>query len=88
MYLKAIEFASEEQKAQLLHFFCVQPEVNGDKIIAVKEIFNATGASEATQKAIQGFTLKAFKTLKKIKISEDKKAILKTFGENLMSRNV
>ena len=87
LYLKAIEFASDEQKAQLLHFFSIQPEDNLEKINSVKEIFNATGASEVTQKAIQGFTTKAFKTLKKIDVSEDKKAILKAFGENLMERN-
>ena len=88
LYLKAIEFSSEEQREQLLHFFSIQSEDNLYKINSVKEIFNVTGASEATQKAIQGFTLKAFKTLKKMKISEDKKAILKAFGENLMDRKV
>jgi len=88
LYLKAIEFSKPEEKEQLLHLFSIQPEDNLDKINAVKQIFNATGASEATQKAIQGFTLKAFKILKKIEISKDKKAILKSFGENLMNRNV
>jgi len=88
LYLKAIEFSKPEEKEQLLHLFSIQPEDNLDKINTVKQIFNATGASEATQKAIQGFTLKAFKILKKIEISKDKKAILKSFGENLMNRNV
>ena len=87
LYLKAIEFAQPEEREQLLHFFSIQPEDNLDKINSVKEIFNSTGASAATQKAIQGFTLKAFKTLKKLEISEDKKAMLKDFGENLMNRN-
>ena len=87
LYLKALEFSSPEQKEQLLHLFSIQPEDNSDKINIVKEIFNASGASEATQKAIQDFTLKAFETLEKIDISEDKKALLKDFGENLMSRN-
>ena len=88
LYLKAIEFSNPEEKEQLLHLFSIQLEDNLDKINSVKEIFNASGASEATQKAIQGFTLKAFKTLKKMNISKDKKAILKTFGENLMDRKV
>jgi geranylgeranyl diphosphate synthase type II len=88
LYLKAVEFSKPEEKEQLLHLFSIQPEDNLDKINAVKEIFNASGASEATQKAIQGFTLKAFKTLKKMNISKDKKAILKSFGENLMDRKV
>jgi geranylgeranyl diphosphate synthase type II len=88
LYLKAIEFSRPEEKEKLLHLFSIQPEDNLDKINSVKEIFNATGASEATQKAIQGFTLKAFKTLKKMEISKEKKAILKSFGENLMDRKV
>jgi geranylgeranyl diphosphate synthase type II len=88
LYLRAIEFSKPEEKEQLLHLFSIQPKDNLDKINTVKEIFNATGASDATQKAIQGFTLKAFKTLKKMEISKEKKAILKSFGENLMSRKV
>ncbi len=88
LYLKAIEFSKPEEKQQLLHYFSIQPEDNLDKINAVREIFNATGASVATQKSIQDFTLKAFETLEKMNISEDKKAVLRSFGENLMERKV
>ena len=88
LYLKATEFATANEKEQLLHLFSIQPSDNTDKINSVKEIFDQTGASEATQKAIQNFTLKAFETLEKMNIGTDKKAILKAFGENLMRRNV
>lgn len=88
LYLKAIEFASAEEKEQLLHLFSLQLVENVDKIIAVKQIFDTTGASEATQIAIQNFTSKAFETLFKMNISEDKKAMLTNFGENLMKRKV
>ncbi len=88
LYLKAIEFSKKEEKEQLLHLFSIHLDDNFEKIKSVKEIFNSTGASNANQKAIQNFTLKAFKTLKKMNISEDKKAILKAFGENLMGRKV
>ncbi|MDD5151308.1 MAG: polyprenyl synthetase family protein [Flavobacterium sp.] len=88
LYLKAIEFSKPEERIQLLDLFSIQPEDNSEKINAVKEIFNSTGASDANQKAIHDFTLKAFETLEKINISEDKKAILKAFGENLMERKV
>ena len=88
LYLKAIEFSKPEEKEQLLHYFSIQPKDNLDKINAVKEIFNATGASVATQKSIQDYTLKAFETLDRINIPEDKKAVLKAFGENLMERKV
>lgn len=88
LYLKAIEFAKPEEKEQLLHLFSIQPKDNTEKIDSVKEIFNATKASEATQSAIQDYTFKAFETLEKMGIDSDKKEILRSFGENLMMRNV
>ncbi|MCG2610146.1 polyprenyl synthetase family protein [Flavobacterium sp. SM15] len=88
LYLKAVEFAQEDIKEQLLHLFSIHPNNNSDKIASVKTIFNQTGASEATQQAIREYTFKAFETLEKMQIDHDKKAVLKTFGEHLMSRNV
>ncbi|WP_281336977.1 polyprenyl synthetase family protein [Flavobacterium eburneipallidum] len=86
LYLKAIEFSNPTQKEQLTQLFSTKQDNNSDKITAVKEIFNTTGGSKATQKAIEDYTLKAFETLEKMSISQDKKVILKTFGENLMER--
>jgi geranylgeranyl diphosphate synthase, type II len=88
LYLKAIEFANLDEREQLLHLFSVQPKDNYDKVNSVKEIFNSTGSSVATQKAIQDYTNKALDTLDKMNISADKKNILKNFGQNLMNRNV
>jgi geranylgeranyl diphosphate synthase type II len=88
LYLKAIEFASNEQKARLLQLFSKSLKENESKIHEVKSIFNATGASNATQQAIHDYTMKAFTTLDGMNISSEKKAILKSFGENLMNRNV
>jgi geranylgeranyl diphosphate synthase, type II len=88
LYLKAVEFASASEKQQLLQLFSIHPSDNKDKIKDVKEIFNTTGASKATQQAIQDFTLKAFATLDKIGIDNEKKEKLKSFGENLMGRKV
>ncbi len=88
LYLKAMEFASANEKEQLLYLFSFQSSENKDKINSVKGIFNQTGASAATQKAIENFTFKALETLEKMNIGNDKKAILKAFAENLMSRNV
>lgn len=88
LYLKAIEFSSDEDKKQLMHLFSIQPEDNSAKIASVKEIFNSSGASSATQKAIQDYTFKAFETLRNISIDNEKKDILRSFGENLMGRKV
>ena len=88
LYLKAMEFSNANQKEQLLHLFSIHPSDNSDKIATVKDIFNSTGASKATQQAIQDFTLKAFATLQKISIDNEKKEKLQSFGENLMGRKV
>ncbi len=88
LYLKAIEYAKADEKEQLLHLFSIQPNDNTDKINSVKLIFNQTGAAEATQKAIQDYTFKAFETLEQMDIATSKKAMLRLFGENLMGRNV
>ncbi|RBN49660.1 polyprenyl synthetase family protein [Flavobacterium psychrolimnae] len=88
LYLKAVAFSNEEEAQELKSLFSIQPEDNTDKIERVKALFNSSGASKATQDAIQDFTFKAFQTLDKMNISTEKKEMLKTFGENLMGRKV
>ncbi len=88
LYLKAMEFAKPDEREQLHHLYSIQPNDNSEKIESVKEFFNLTGASKATQKAIEDYTMKAFDTLTKMQISEEKKIVLRTFGEKLMKRKV
>lgn len=88
LYLKALEFSNKDEEEQLQHLFSIQPNDNTDKIASVKTIFNSSGASKATQDAIKEYTMKAFETLEIMSISEDKKMILRVFGEKLMNRNV
>lgn len=88
LYLKAVAFSKETEAEELRRLFSIQPEDNTEKIKTVKELFNNSGASKATQDAIQDFTFKAFQTLDKMNISTEKKEMLKAFGENLMGRKV
>jgi geranylgeranyl diphosphate synthase type II len=88
LYLKAVAFSGKEQQQRLRDLFSIQPKDNSDKIKEVKEIFISSGASEATQDAIQDFTLRAFDTLDKMNIGNAKKEILRAFGQNLMGRKV
>ena len=88
LYLKAVAFSNAEDAQELKSLFATQPEDNADKIERVKALFNSSGASKTTQDAIQDYTFKAFQMLDQIDISTDKKAMLKTFGENLMGRKV
>ena len=88
LYLKAVAFSNQKEAEELKSLFAVQPEDSTDKIERVKALFNSSGASKATQDAIQDFTFKAFQMLDQMNISADKKAMLKAFGENLMGRKV
>ncbi len=88
LYLKAVAFSAEKEAQELRDLFAVQLEDNTEKIARVKELFNASGASKATQDAIQDYTFKAFQMLDQLNVSADKKAMLKAFGENLMGRKV
>lgn len=88
LYLKALEQSNEFEKRNLEQWFSIHPEDSNDKIVAVKNIFRHTGADIATRTAIELYTKKAFATLQQMDIGEDKKAVLKDFGENLMQRKV
>ena len=84
LFLKAMEFSTATQKSRLLHLFSEHLENSEAKIEEVKQIFNESGASSATQEAIKEYTHQAFDTLDKMNIDADKKALLRVFGENLM----
>ncbi|MBP4138696.1 polyprenyl synthetase family protein [Flavobacterium geliluteum] len=88
LYIKALEFSSPEKASELQQLFSLTLEDNTVKIITAKAIFNESGASKATQEAIEMYTYKAFQTLDKMDLNTDKKNILRAFGENLMGRKV
>ena len=88
LLIKAIEFASPEEKQQLLQLFSVHLDDSTEKIDTVKQLFITTGAAQATQNAIADFTAQAFEIVTQMNISEDKKEMLSHFAENLMKRKV
>lgn len=88
LYIKALEFSESETKLKLANLFSTTLDSNEAKIETVKAIFVDSGAAEASKKAIQDYTDKAFNVLETLNISADKKLVLKTFGTNLMNRTV
>lgn len=88
LFLKAMEFSNATLQARLLYLFTEYTDNVEAKIEEVKQIFNESGATQATQDAIKEFTQNAFETLEKMNIDADKKALLQSFGENLMQRKV
>ncbi len=88
LYLKTIELGSEEDISSLLEVMSNSSITDTQKVDAVKTLFNDSGASKATQKAVEDYTNKAFDVLKSLNVSEDKKQLLRLFGEQLMNRRV
>lgn len=88
LFLKALEFSNETDKLELSKLFSSNPEDVSTKIQTAKHYFETSGSAEATKKAILDYTKKAFSVLELLNLSEDKKQLLKTFGESLMNRTV
>jgi len=88
LYLKALEFSNESDRLELSQLFESNPENVNTKIELAIQFFVSTGSAETTKQAIQHYTKKAFSGLEALNISEDKKDLLKTFGNNLMNRTV
>lgn len=88
LYLAALELGSSTQKEALLRWFNTPEDKSDTKVHAVKELFEATGASQAIQQQIENYTQEAFAVLSEIDLSSDKKEQLKQFGVWLMNRKV
>lgn len=88
LYLKAMNSESEMMTKELEHLYSIQPKENETKVNAVRSIFKRTHADVATQNAISDYTDKAFKVLEETDIHQNKKDLLRKFGENLMNRTV
>ncbi|MCT4630313.1 polyprenyl synthetase family protein [Winogradskyella sp.] len=88
LYIKTIELGTEDDTSKLVKLMANTTISNDEKVDAVKAIFNNSGASQATQEAVKVYTQKAFEILNNLNISEDKKQILRLFGEQLMNRHV
>ncbi|MRI00892.1 polyprenyl synthetase family protein [Kriegella sp. EG-1] len=88
LYLKSLELGSIKVQKELQDLFSIRTEDSKDKIDLTKSIFIETGAVPAIQKEIEWYTQKAFDVLSLLSISQEKKALLKEFGSNLMRRKV
>ncbi|HET8736231.1 MAG TPA: polyprenyl synthetase family protein [Pricia sp.] len=88
LYLNLLECGTGRQKKELLDMYSIQPKDPSAKIETIKELFLESGAAERTQTAIAGYTENAFDVLKELAVSEEKKEVLRGFGERLMRREV
>jgi geranylgeranyl diphosphate synthase type II len=88
LYLKTKELGSTVERSNLIKKMSDNVIFDADKVNRIKELFNSSGASEATLKAVKDYTNRAFVVLDSLNISDEKKQILRLFGEELMTRRV
>ncbi|HET8838006.1 MAG TPA: polyprenyl synthetase family protein [Flavobacteriaceae bacterium] len=88
LFLKAMEQSSKKEASQLLHLYDLMPNDPSEKIGAIKQIFEESGAAEQTRLEIEKFTHLAFEVLNNISIDYSYKEVLKNFGKNLMNRKM
>lgn len=88
LYLKTMELGSEDQTSDLLNLMANNSISDDDKIEKVKGLFNSSGASQATQNAVEDYTNRAFNVLENLNISDENKQQLHAFGAYLMNRRV
>ena len=88
LYLEVLELGTPHQKKELLDMYSIQPADATAKIETIKGIFIESGSVTKTQRATAAYTEKAFTVLEKLNVSKDKKEVLRSFGSNLMRREV
>lgn len=88
LFIKAMQEGTQSNRKQLKDLYSIQPLETVAKVNAVKTIFSESGAATATQEAIRNYTEKAFSILENLELPQEKKNVLRAFGENLMRRTV
>ncbi len=89
LYIKAEELGNLSQVKRLHQLYSLKNKIdNSGKIEITQQIFNESGATEATLDTIKNYTNKAFDIVEKLKISDKNKKLLIDFGIYLMNRRV
>ncbi|MFZ2283119.1 MAG: polyprenyl synthetase family protein [Lutibacter sp.] len=87
LYLKAIEVCAIADKQKLMNLYAAETN-SENKLKEVTQIFESSHIPEITIQEIEKYTNKSFEILEKLSISDEKKAILKNFGNSLMKRTI
>ena len=88
LYITALENSEPGEARQLEDLYSINPMDSTGKVEAVKYIFEKSGAAQLTREEIKKFTNEAFAALDQMDLPENKKDLLKKFGESLMNRAV
>jgi geranylgeranyl diphosphate synthase, type II len=90
LYLKALEITDSTNKKALLDWFSVATTSNNEaeKINSIKSIFLNSGVLDAAQAMQNEYYTIAMQYLDAVSVNAEKKQILRSFAEELLTRNV
>lgn len=88
LYITALQKSDIAEARQLEDLYSINPVDSTGKIEAVKNIFKESGAALLAREEIQKYTNKAFEALNRMDLQEQKKELLRDFGNSLMNRKV
>ncbi|RYZ31559.1 MAG: polyprenyl synthetase family protein [Sphingobacteriales bacterium] len=88
LLLTALEKANPEQREQLQHWLQTQPQNPNEKVQAVTAIYDAIGVEKISRAKMDEYFTRALEALEAVDASTTKKAQLRSFAEDLMSREV
>ena len=88
LYLKALELANDDTKAELFDLYNTDQKNISAKIERVKSIFTEVKIPELIQQTIESYTNKSLDCLQKLEISAKAKQGLEVFAMQLMNRKV
>lgn len=87
LLVKAMEFAQDAEKEKLLYLMKGSDIDENEKIRQVTEIYNHLSVGELTKSKIRHFHQNSLEYLAKVKIQDDRKALLVQVAEQLITRD-
>lgn len=88
MLINAFNRADEKQRGQLLKWVTSDTFVPGEKIAAVTALYNELGIDKLAQEKIEYYFRQSRKYLADVKVSDERKAVLEAYTDNMMNRCV
>lgn len=88
LYLSSLYNSDKKGSLQLGHLYSINPKDTTAKVETVKNLFQSSGAAESTRNEIKKYTKMAFEVLDGLEVPTEQKELLRSFGENLMEREV
>ncbi len=88
MLINAFNRADEKQRGQLLKWVTSYTFVPEEKIAAVTSLYNELGIDKLAQEKIEYYFRQSRKYLADVKVSDERKAVLEAYTDNMMNRCV